>query len=96
VSHYEKQKTEAKGSITRFIVAIGPFYYDSRRCGLCHKTEKEVGHNLLSCAGGCHGLEQYCSKEHQKQDWLKHKFWCKKNATYTQYLEPPPRATEWN
>jgi hypothetical protein len=50
VSHYEKQKTEAKGSITRFIVAIGPFYYDSRRCGLCHKTEKEVGHNLLSCA----------------------------------------------
>lgn len=76
----------------------GPFYYDSRRCGLCHKTEKEVGHSLLSCAGGCHGLEQYCSKEHQKQDWPKHKFWCKKNATYTQYpgSNPPPRATEWN
>ena len=63
----------------------GPFYYDSRRCGLCHKTEREVGHNLLSCAGGCQGLEQYCCKEHQKKDWKKHKFWCKKNATFTQY-----------
>ncbi|KAL7544176.1 hypothetical protein ACHAWF_007549 [Thalassiosira exigua] len=63
----------------------GPFYYDSRRCGLCHKTESEVGHVLLICGGGCCGLEQYCSKKHQRADWKKHKFWCKKNATYTQY-----------
>ena len=76
---------KAKRPSPRSSLLHGPFYYDSRRCGLCHKTEKEVGHNLLSCAGGCQGLEQYCCREHQKQDWNKHKFWCKRNATFTQY-----------
>ena len=78
-------KKKAKKPSPRSSLLYGPFYYDSRRCGLCHKTEKEVGHNLLSCAGGCQGLEQYCCREHQKQDWNKHKFWCKLNATFTQY-----------
>jgi hypothetical protein len=45
-------KKKAKKPSPRSSLLYGPFYYDSRRCGLCHKTEKEVGHNLLSCAGG--------------------------------------------
>jgi hypothetical protein len=63
----------------------GPFFYDSRRCGLCHKTKDEVGAELFSCAGGCCGLEQYCCKQHQREDWKKHKFWCKKNGSYSQH-----------
>ena len=77
--------TKAKKPPHRVSLLYGPFFYDSRRCGFCQKTEQEVGHDLLSCLGGCCGLEQYCCKEHQKSDWKKHKFWCKRNGKYSQH-----------
>ncbi|XP_032877639.1 egl nine homolog 1 isoform X3 [Amblyraja radiata] len=43
-------------------------------CGLCGKMEK-----LLLC-GRCK-MSFYCSKEHQKQDWKKHKQVCKEAAS---------------
>lgn len=43
---------------------------DGKYCELCRKME-----NLLKC-GRCRSTF-YCSKEHQKQDWKKHKLVCK-------------------
>jgi len=63
----------------------GPFFCDSRRCGLCHKTQEEAGAVLFSCGGGCCGLEQYCCKKHQREDWKKHKIWCKRNGSFSQH-----------
>lgn len=45
----------------------------SNICNICGVTE-----NLLRC-GQCKGIF-YCSKEHQRQDWKKHKLSCKKRA----------------
>ena len=64
----------------------GPFIFDNRRCGLCQKTANDVGMTeLLRCSGGCKGLQHYCCQDHQKQHWKTHKFFCKKNADYSQY-----------
>jgi hypothetical protein len=54
----------------------GPFIYDNRRCASCQTTAPEVGHPLLRCGGGCGGLEHYCTKAHQKDDWKDHKYFC--------------------
>lgn len=43
-------------------------------CSICGSTE-----NLLRC-GQCKSIF-YCNKEHQRQDWRKHKLSCKKIAT---------------
>ncbi|KAA0707588.1 Egl nine -like protein 1 [Triplophysa tibetana] len=55
-------------------------------CELCGKME-----NLMKC-GGCRS-SFYCSKEHQKRDWKKHKQVCKK-ADKLQADPAKPRATE--
>ncbi|XP_078062405.1 egl nine homolog 1-like [Mustelus asterias] len=47
-----------------------PSVEQDQSCGLCGKMEK-----LLLC-GGCK-KSFYCSKEHQKMDWKKHKQVCK-------------------
>ncbi|KAG8444308.1 hypothetical protein GDO86_009478 [Hymenochirus boettgeri] len=49
---------------------------DWQCCELCGKME-----NLLRC-GRCR-TSFYCCKEHQRQDWKKHKLLCKTNATTT-------------
>mmetsp|Transcript_14749 Transcript_14749/g.17972 ORF Transcript_14749/g.17972 Transcript_14749/m.17972 type:complete len:519 (+) Transcript_14749:163-1719(+) len=58
----------------------GPLVHSFRRCGLpsCRKSAGDAGHDLLFCAA-CNGLEQYCSKEHQKKHWKVHKHFCKNN-----------------
>lgn len=48
----------------------GDLERDRQYCELCGKME-----NLLKC-GRCRS-SFYCSKEHQKQDWKKHKLSCK-------------------
>lgn len=48
----------------------GDLERDRQYCELCGKME-----NLLKC-GRCR-ISFYCSKEHQKQDWKKHKLNCK-------------------
>ncbi|XP_053567090.1 egl nine homolog 1 [Bombina bombina] len=48
--------------------------YDHQYCELCGKME-----NLLRC-GRCRS-SFYCSKEHQRQDWKKHKLVCKGTST---------------
>lgn len=48
----------------------GDLERDRQYCELCGKME-----NLLKC-GRCR-ISFYCSKEHQKQDWKKHKLSCK-------------------
>uniref|UniRef100_A0A4W5RN80 hypoxia-inducible factor-proline dioxygenase n=1 Tax=Hucho hucho TaxID=62062 RepID=A0A4W5RN80_9TELE len=50
---------------------------DQQYCELCGKME-----NLLKC-GRCRN-SFYCSKEHQKSDWKKHKLFCKENDTASQ------------
>ena len=59
----------------------GPLIHAFRRCGLptCRKTVTETGNALFLC-NGCDGMEQYCSKAHQKQHWKTHKFFCKRNS----------------
>uniref|UniRef100_UPI00398E5464 egl nine homolog 1 isoform X2 n=1 Tax=Pristiophorus japonicus TaxID=55135 RepID=UPI00398E5464 len=52
-------------------------------CGLCGKMEK-----LLLC-GRCK-RSFYCSKEHQKQDWKKHKQVCSASTTSNHRHPPPP------
>ncbi|MGH0161765.1 UNVERIFIED_CONTAM: hypothetical protein FKN15_050632 [Acipenser sinensis] len=54
---------------------------DRQYCELCGKME-----NLLKC-GRCRN-SFYCSKEHQKQDWKKHKLVCKE-AKKGQSLSQP-------
>ncbi|XP_038656449.1 egl nine homolog 1 isoform X1 [Scyliorhinus canicula] len=49
---------------------LPPTVEQDQSCGLCGKMEK-----LLLC-GGCK-RSFYCSKEHQKMDWKKHKQVCK-------------------
>lgn len=59
-------------------------------CELCGKME-----NLLKC-GRCRS-SFYCSKEHQKQDWRKHKLSCReanKPQLPKQKLEPPQPGHE--
>ncbi|XP_056104634.1 egl nine homolog 1b isoform X2 [Rhinichthys klamathensis goyatoka] len=53
-------------------------------CELCGKME-----NLMKC-GRCRS-SFYCSKEHQRQDWKKHKRVCKEAEKQQQ---PPPPAEE--
>ncbi|GCB62219.1 hypothetical protein scyTo_0014460 [Scyliorhinus torazame] len=52
---------------------LPPTVQQDQSCGLCGKMEK-----LLLC-GGCK-RSFYCSKEHQKMDWKKHKPVCKEAA----------------
>jgi len=54
-------------------------------CELCGKME-----NLMKC-GRCRS-SFYCSKEHQRQDWKKHKRVCKEAEK--QQKPPPPPAEE--
>lgn len=59
---------------------------DRQYCELCGKME-----NLLKC-GRCRS-SFYCSKEHQKQDWKKHKLICKEadnKATLLPKQKPGP------
>ncbi|KAE8602095.1 hypothetical protein XENTR_v10013880 [Xenopus tropicalis] len=49
---------------------------DRQYCELCGKME-----DLLRC-GRCRS-SFYCSKEHQRQDWKKHKLFCKSDSTIT-------------
>ncbi|KAF1375934.1 hypothetical protein PFLUV_G00225350 [Perca fluviatilis] len=61
---------------------------DRQYCELCGKME-----NLLKC-GRCRS-SFYCSKEHQKQDWKKHKLICKdmdKAQLSKQKPEQPPQS----
>ncbi|KAL2086594.1 hypothetical protein ACEWY4_017653 [Coilia grayii] len=66
---------------------------DRQYCELCGKME-----NLLKC-GRCRN-SFYCSKEHQIQDWTKHKRVCKKETDKSQCpaqpgpSQPPPPAKE--
>ncbi|XP_073484040.1 egl nine homolog 1 [Aquarana catesbeiana] len=55
---------------------------DRQYCELCGKME-----NLLRC-GRCRS-SFYCSKEHQRQDWKKHKLLCKGSPT-----TPDPKAQD--
>lgn len=60
----------------------GDLERDRQYCELCGKME-----NLLKC-GRCRS-SFYCSKEHQKQDWKKHKLSCKE-ADKTQLPKQKP------
>lgn len=66
---------------------------DRQYCELCGKME-----NLLKC-GRCRN-SFYCSKEHQIQDWTKHKRICKKESDKSQCpaesgaAQPPRHAKE--
>ncbi|XP_078128722.1 egl nine homolog 1 [Sander vitreus] len=63
---------------------------DRQYCELCGKME-----NLLKC-GRCRS-SFYCSKEHQKQDWKKHKLICKemdKAQLSKQKPEQPPQSED--
>lgn len=66
---------------------------DRQYCELCGKME-----NLLKC-GRCRN-SFYCSKEHQIQDWTKHKRVCKKETDKSQCpaqpgpSQPPPRPAK--
>ncbi|XP_068597128.1 egl nine homolog 1 [Brachionichthys hirsutus] len=57
--------------------------FDGQYCELCGKME-----NLLKC-GRCRS-SSYCSKEHQKQHWKKHKLMCKE----ADKARPPERNLE--
>ncbi|KAG5855567.1 hypothetical protein ANANG_G00050420 [Anguilla anguilla] len=61
---------------------------DRQYCELCGKME-----NLLKC-GRCRN-SFYCSKEHQKQDWKKHKQICKEadKSQSAPQPEPPQQAS---
>ena len=64
----------------------GPLMDSNRRCGLtsCRKSALEAGvKDLLRCSGGCEGMEQYCCREHQVEDWPAHKKFCKANKRST-------------
>lgn len=61
---------------------------DRQYCELCGKME-----NLLKC-GRCRS-SFYCSKEHQKQHWKKHKLICKE-ADKTRQLPKPAQPPEDN
>lgn len=58
---------------------------DRQYCELCGKME-----NLLKC-GRCRN-SFYCSKEHQKQDWKKHKLICKEPDKAQLPKQKPERA----
>lgn len=51
------------------------------KCGLqrCRASTCADGKQLKRCSGGCRGLARYCSPEHQKEHWKKHKFFCKRS-----------------
>jgi hypothetical protein len=46
-------------------------------CAWCHKMTKDTGARLAKCSG-CK-KEYYCSPEHQKLDWKKHKVFCRRS-----------------
>ncbi|ORY86757.1 hypothetical protein BCR35DRAFT_324588 [Leucosporidium creatinivorum] len=48
------------------LVQLGPY------CTVCARSD-----SLLKCTG-C-GVNHYCSRAHQKQDWPHHRDWCQKN-----------------
>uniref|UniRef100_A0A4W5RVA2 hypoxia-inducible factor-proline dioxygenase n=1 Tax=Hucho hucho TaxID=62062 RepID=A0A4W5RVA2_9TELE len=58
---------------------------DQQYCELCGKME-----NLLKC-GRCRN-SFYCSKEHQKSDWKKHKLFCKEAEKPP--CQPQPESTQ--
>ncbi|KAG9266431.1 hypothetical protein AMEX_G19057 [Astyanax mexicanus] len=58
---------------------------DRQFCELCGKME-----NLMKC-GRCRS-SFYCSKEHQRQDWKKHKQVCKEVEKTERPPAPPPPA----
>jgi hypothetical protein len=57
---------------------FGPLIDSNRRCGLlsCRKTAEDAGVDNLKRCVGCDEMEQYCYREHQKQDWKVHKIFC--------------------
>lgn len=59
---------------------FGPLINSNRRCGLpsCRRTALEAGTDLERCRG-CGGVEQYCCAEHQREDWERHRAFCKGN-----------------
>lgn len=63
----------------------GDLERDRQYCELCGKME-----NLLKC-GRCRN-SFYCSKEHQKQDWKKHKLICKEPDKAQLPKQKPERA----
>jgi hypothetical protein len=46
----------------------------------CELTAATDGGKLKVCSGGCYGLAQYCSTEHQKAHWNHHKAFCKRQT----------------
>ncbi|XP_041108798.1 egl nine homolog 1-like isoform X1 [Polyodon spathula] len=60
---------------------------DRQYCELCGKME-----NLLKC-GRCRN-SFYCSKEHQKQDWKKHKLVCKEAKKGPSLSQPAVQAAQ--
>ena len=67
----------------------GPFMYVNRHCGLpsCQMPRNAEGDDLMRCTGGCCGVEHYCCKIHQVEDWPRHKKFC-------QAVEPSCPPTE--
>lgn len=57
-------------------------------CAWCHKMTKDTGARLAKC-GGCK-KEYYCSPEHQKLDWKRHKVLCRrsKEESYSIAMKP--------
>uniref|UniRef100_A0A8C4II15 hypoxia-inducible factor-proline dioxygenase n=1 Tax=Dicentrarchus labrax TaxID=13489 RepID=A0A8C4II15_DICLA len=71
--------------ISRCIIIISDLERERQYCELCGKME-----NLLKC-GRCRS-SFYCSKEHQKQHWKKHKLICKE-ADRAQLPKQKPEQT---
>ena len=46
----------------------------------CERIAATDGGKLKGCNGGCYGLAQYCSTEHQKAHWNHHKAFCKRQT----------------
>lgn len=67
----------------------GPMLRCSQRCALpsCHRaTAIGAGADgeerpLKLCTGGCNGLARYCSVDHQREHWPKHKELCKREKS---------------
>ena len=61
----------------RTSVLYGALSKFRRKCGL---PSCRTRISIAKCGGGCGGLEYYCSREHQKQHWKEHKWFCKNHG----------------